>query len=115
VALNSLPGVVNFRNQFKDDKFKSPKAHTKLSLHANFRNAEAKGTQPHWRTLKKERVAQTSVASLLKIAKPANTPTGMCKCASPLVLLLHLGNTSRVPLGTHLTLLIILLLSLQRR
>jgi len=73
VALNSLPDVVNFRNQFKEDKFKRPKAHPTLSLHTKFRNADAKRTQPHWRTLKKaplKEVAQTSVASLLNKATP---------------------------------------------
>jgi len=72
-ALNSLPDVVNFRNQFKDVKFKSPKTHPTLSLHAKFRNAKAKKTQPHWRTLKKaplKEVVQTSVTFLLKNAKP---------------------------------------------
>jgi len=49
---NSLPGVVKFHNQFKDDKFKSPKAHPTLSLYAKFRNADAKRAQPDWRTLK---------------------------------------------------------------
>ena len=39
---NFLTGVLNFRNQFKDDKFRRPKAHPTLSLHSKFRNAEAK-------------------------------------------------------------------------
>jgi len=47
VTPNSLPDVVNFRNQFKDDKLKSPKAHPTLSLPTKFRNAVAKRTQPH--------------------------------------------------------------------
>jgi len=71
LAFNFFSGVVNFRNQFKDDKFKRPMAHPALSLHAKFRNAEAKRTQPHWRTLKKaplKEVAQTSVATPLKKA-----------------------------------------------
>jgi len=75
---NSLTGVVNFRNQFKDDKFKHPKAHPTLSLHSKFRNAEAKRAQPHWRTLKKaplKEVVQTSVMSLLNKAKPLDALT----------------------------------------
>jgi len=76
VALNSLPDVVNICNQFKDDKFKSPKAHPTLSLHVKFRNAEAMRTQPHRRTLKKaplKEEVQTSVMSLLKKAKPVES------------------------------------------
>jgi len=72
VTPSSLTGVVNFRNQFKDDKLKCPSAQPTLSLPTKFRNAEAKRTQQHWRTLQKaplKVVAQTSVASLLKKAK----------------------------------------------
>jgi len=39
---NSLAGAVKYRNQFKDDKFKSPKAHPTLSLSIKFRNADTK-------------------------------------------------------------------------
>jgi hypothetical protein len=70
---NSLTGVVNFLSQFKDDKFKRPKAHPTQSLHSKFRNAEAKRAQPHWRTLKKaplKEMVQTSVIALLNKAKP---------------------------------------------
>jgi len=49
VALNSLPDLVNFRiKHFKDEKFKSPKAHPTIALHAKFRNAGAKRAQPYY-------------------------------------------------------------------